>query len=417
MIKIMSSTALLTFVRMASGFIIAKMVAVYTGPVGIAYLGQLQSFVTSMVSVSNAPLQNGLVRYTREFHEEGYEYCSPWWSSAVQWLACILIVLVPLISFFSGYISRLIFSSDEYSWLVNISALVIPFSALGTLIKSVLNGLEQYKNFVLLGITSTLISTGLILLLIYAHQLEGGLLSVALQPAVAGFTMLLFAAKQDWFTFKYWFSRTQKKHRDGIRNYILMAIISAILGPLSLMIIRKIIAANLDWGSVGIWQATWKISEVYLGVISMALSTYFIPTLSALKTKLEINAEMRRTVIVVLPLTILCSLAVYFLRFIIIEILFTNEFNQASILFKYQLIGDVIKVLAWFYICLFISKGNAQIFIGIELFSFASFITLSMFLIQLMGIEGIALAYALNSFFVLIMCILGLNNIWNGGEF
>ncbi len=33
----------------------------------------------------------------------------------------------------------------------------------------------------------------------------------------------------------------------------------------------------------GQWQAVYKISEVYLGIITIALSTYFLPKLSTLK--------------------------------------------------------------------------------------------------------------------------------------
>ena len=43
LLKVTAMTGLLTLLRMAMGFVIAKVVAVYTGPAGMAMLGQVQS--------------------------------------------------------------------------------------------------------------------------------------------------------------------------------------------------------------------------------------------------------------------------------------------------------------------------------------------------------------------------------------
>lgn len=68
---------------MAMGFVIAKVVAVYTGPTGMAMLGQVQSMVSSLNGIINAPVGNGIVRYTAEQKEQGFEACAPWWRAAV----------------------------------------------------------------------------------------------------------------------------------------------------------------------------------------------------------------------------------------------------------------------------------------------------------------------------------------------
>ena len=44
-ISVTAFTALLTFFKMLSGFAIAKVVAIYTGPTGMAMLGQVQSVI------------------------------------------------------------------------------------------------------------------------------------------------------------------------------------------------------------------------------------------------------------------------------------------------------------------------------------------------------------------------------------
>jgi len=204
---------MLTLFRMLCGFIIAKMVAIYTGPTGLAFLGQFQSFTTSILGIVNAPLSNGLVRYTREYEVDGFLASSIWWKACVQWTSFILIIIVPIGCLFSGTLSSWIFSTDEYRWLVIITLTTLPFAALGSLVRSVLNGLQQYKTFIFLGITSIFVSTMLMIILIVKYKLEGALIAVAVQPALAGLIMFLFSLQQPWMKIKYWWGNTGTEQR------------------------------------------------------------------------------------------------------------------------------------------------------------------------------------------------------------
>ena len=75
-------TGLLTLTRMLSGFIIAKVVAIYIGPSGMAMLGQLQTVITVLNGISTSPAGNGVVRYTAKYYKNGYDDCVPWWRAS-----------------------------------------------------------------------------------------------------------------------------------------------------------------------------------------------------------------------------------------------------------------------------------------------------------------------------------------------
>ena len=66
LLKVTAMTGLLTLLRMAMGFVIAKVVAIYTGPTGMAMLGQVQSMVGSLNGIINAPAGSGVVCFTAE---------------------------------------------------------------------------------------------------------------------------------------------------------------------------------------------------------------------------------------------------------------------------------------------------------------------------------------------------------------
>ncbi|MGL5667302.1 MAG: O-antigen flippase, partial [Shewanella sp.] len=96
LLKVTAMNGLLTLLRMAMGFVIAKVVAIYTGPTGLAMLGQVQSLVGSLNGIINAPVGSGVVRFTAEYKEQGFEACAPWWRAALQWVFIISAIAIPL---------------------------------------------------------------------------------------------------------------------------------------------------------------------------------------------------------------------------------------------------------------------------------------------------------------------------------
>ncbi|MGL4894240.1 MAG: O-antigen flippase, partial [Shewanella sp.] len=96
LLKVTAMTGLLTLLRMAMGFVIAKVVAIYTGPTGMAMLGQVQSMVGSLNGIINAPAGSGVVRFTAEYKEQGFDACAPWWRAALQWVLIISTIAIPL---------------------------------------------------------------------------------------------------------------------------------------------------------------------------------------------------------------------------------------------------------------------------------------------------------------------------------
>ncbi|MGL1213333.1 O-antigen flippase, partial [Vibrio parahaemolyticus] len=92
-----------------------------------------------------------------------------------------------------------------------------------------------------------------------------------------------------------------------IFRYILMALISALVFPLALLIIRNTLIDLEGWNVTGQWQAVWKISDAYLSVMTLALSTYYLPLLSKLDNLHDLRREIKSISKVIIPITILLS--------------------------------------------------------------------------------------------------------------
>lgn len=388
--------------RMGSGFVIAKVVAIYAGPAGMVMLGQVQSLVSALNGVVVAPLGSGVVRYTAENHTDGYESCAPWWRACVRWLLVLLVMTILLTCLIAQPLAKWLFADPLYAWLVIVVALSLPFSALNTLLGSVINGLQQYKRYIGLSMVSVVIATMVMLVLIVSQKLTGALIAAIVFSALSGLVMLVSSVRQPWFRLRYWWGRVDHQQLKGIGGYVAMAITSAICIPTSLILVRNILVDHVGLAQAGYWQAVYRISEVYLGVITMALSTYYLPRLSSLAGFDAIRQETLAVAKVVMPIVVLLAAAVYVFRDTIITLLFTAQFRPARSLFPIQLVGDIIKILSWLFAYPMLSRGATGWYIGTEVAFSMSFVLLALIFVAKYGVQGANIAYTMNYFLCLI---------------
>lgn len=378
------------------GFVIAKVVAVETGPTGLAMLGQVQSMVASLNGLVNAPAGSGVVRFTAEYKLSGFCACAPWWRASLQWISIICLLVMPTALFFSGSIASYLLKDESLAWVVVIVICVLPFAAVGTLLNSVINGQQNYRRFVGLGMVSSLVSALMMLLMIMLWNIKGALLAAAVQAALVGAVMFISNLRQPWLRLCYWFGTVDKKARRAIGGYVFMAITSALTVPISLIFVRTFLIDNIGWDAAGQWQALWKISEVYLGVITVALSSYYLPRLSSLNGVELIVSEIHRTAIFVLPIVAFLAVMIFLLRDVALSLLFTSEFTNARDLFAVQLCGDVVKIASWLYAYPMLSRGATKWYIFTEILFSLSFVLLSYWFIRSMGLNGVTWSYLLN---------------------
>ncbi|MGL5102058.1 MAG: O-antigen translocase [Plesiomonas sp.] len=406
LLKVTAMTGLLTLLKMAMGFVIAKVVAIYTGPSGMAMLGQVQSMVSSLNGIINAPVGSGVVRFTAEYKEQGFNACAPWWRASLQWVLILSAIAIPTGLLLAKPIASWLFQDTNLAWVVIATVCVLPLSAIGTLCNSVINGQQLYRRYVSLGMLSAVISGSVMLAMIIMANIKGALLAASIQSALIGVVMLVANLRQPWFKLCYWWGTVDSKARKDISSYMLMAITSALTVPISLIMVRTILIDHVGWEAAGQWQAVWKISEVYLGVITMALGTYYLPRLSSLVGVDAIISEIHKTAKVIVPIVVVVALGIYLLRDIAINLLFTDEFRSARELFAIQLVGDVLKVTAWLYAYPMLSRGATKWFILSEItFSFM-LVILSYIFVKKYGLSGANLAYAINYcfYFIFVIC-------------
>ncbi len=403
-------TALSTFVKLGSSFVVGKIIAIYIGPNGIALLGQLQNFITIAQHLSCGAITAGVVKYTSEYKNDVAQL------SRVHSAALFICIVSSIISaiailLLNKQLSEFLLKSPDYSSIFVVFSCTLIFFALNSILISILNGFQEVKKYVIVHIASSL--TGLVLTagLVVFMGVYGALLSCVLAQSFVFFITLLFTLKSNWFNINNFMAGLSSKYFKKLGKYSLMAIISAIMAPIAQIIVRNHIAENLSMDAAGYWQGVWRICDLYLMVITSSLAVYYLPRLSELKLNHELKKEILSGYKIITPIIIVLALLIFFLKDFIILILFSKEFLPMAELFQFQLIGSVFKILAWLLSFVMVAKAMMKKFIITEVVFSITFILLNLYFVKEFGAIGATQAYAANYFLYFIVMFFLFRNI------
>jgi polysaccharide transporter, PST family len=394
LIKTSILTAISTVIKVLSGFVINKIIAMYVGPSGLAIVGQLQNFMSMTTTFSNGAITQGIVKYTAEYKtiEEKQKIFS---TSVVVSLVCSLIISLLLFGF-SKDLSELILKDSQYSSVFVVFAFTVFLFALNTILMSILNGQKEIKKYVLVNIASSIFALFFTSFLIMQLNLIGALYALVVNQSVIFFVTLGFVIKSSWFKFEYFKHGADKESLKKLSKFSLMAITSVLTVPVSHLIVRNYIGENLSWDDAGYWQGIWYISTMYLMVITTSLSVYYLPKLSEIQDKAELKKEIFHSYKIIMPIVIVMSVAIFLLKEYVILIAFSEKFMPMMDLFLWQLIGDVIKIASWLLGFVTLAKAMTKTYIALEIFGSLSFVLLSIYFIDNYGLIGITYAFTMN---------------------
>jgi PST family polysaccharide transporter len=201
-----------------------------------------------------------------------------------------------------------------------------------------------------------------------------------------------------------------------VGKYVLMSLTSSICSPISLITLRSILISNVGWEETGYWQSAFRISEVYLSIVTVTLSAYYFPRIALIKDYESLKKYVRLNLYITIPITTLMAILIYFLRVDILKIAFSNDFIEAENLFLVQLIGDVLKIAGFTLAYVMISRCSYRLYISSEIFFSTLFVFFGHIFIKEYGVHGANIAYLVNYLIYFIFMSLGFKYIVGKNE-
>lgn len=395
LIKTSFFAAIITFIRIASGFVAGKVVAMFTGPSGVAIIGQFTNFVSVVLTVSNGAINTGVVKYTAEYEEDEDRLKILFSTSLKISVLCSIFGGLLLLSV-SEFISQVILRTTIYADAIKVLGLTIIFYSLNTLFISILNGKKQIKQYTIVNTAGSLIGLTFTVILVYFYKLQGALYSVVLSQSVVFFVTVFFVIRSSWFSWQYFLKPIDSAMARKLGGYSLMALVSVFTAPVVQMLLRNIVIDKVGLNEAGYWQGMMRVSDGYLLLITTALSTYYLPKLSSLKTDKDLKNEIFYGYKIILPTVFVGCVLIFISRFLIIKILFTDGFFPMEKLFLYQLLGDFFKIAAWIIAYLMLAKAMTKLFIITEIVFSLSYLLFGYVFVYRLGLIGITLAFFIN---------------------
>ena len=379
--------------KLASGLVLAKLLAIYSGPTGFAQFAQFQNLVQLGGGIAGGGIGQGLIRHLAENedrkHRQHYLAIGFFLGLVLTMFGAIVILLI------SFLVGERIFTSDSFAWgLLATGALCV--SSIMNLGMSSLNGLGKSGLIALGQGAGALVTITCAWWLMREMGALGAGVGVLFGAMIAGLAAILGLHKAfPGFVIEW------KSGQDAIFSllkYVAMSIGAAITFPVSLVFVRTVLGEEVSWDEAGQWSALWRLSEAYLLVVTTLMSLYYLPRLAKARVSERVKMEINSGLSMFVPLAVVLAFIAYFFSEWIVSFFLSDKFARVPYLLGFQIVGDSVRIAAWLHGNYFWARGDALIFIVIQIvfsLSFAVFCWMGILLFH--SAEGCVLGYVMNS--------------------
>ncbi len=402
--KITSLNSVHILLKLIFGFITSKALALFVGANGMAYVGNFRAFLNVVENFSLLGIQNAIIKYVSEYQHDKAKLKSVLATFGLLLLVSSISISLILI-FGANYLSKQLFNHSEmYGFLFYILAILFPLYVFSTFCISVVNGFQQYKNVIYIQIISSAIALLFSVFLIYYYSTFGALVSLVLAPVFVFFVCLFYLKNlisiSDVFSFQNFNFSVVK----NLSEYVLMALVSGVIGSFVLLEIRTDIVTITGLQNAGIYEGLQRIVSYYLLFISSIMTIYFYPKIA------ETNSDTKEIIFnylkTIIPIFAVALVLIYFFRKFIIQVLFSAEFETMESLFLWQLFGDLLKAISLIFGTILIATKQTKVFIITEIISLCILYFSTNLMLHTIGINGIVMAHVITYFMYLLVLVI-----------
>jgi len=396
-------TTVYTTIKILSGIIMNKIIAVYLGPAGLAMLGQFQNFSQLVINIATGSIHTGVVKYTAE-NKLNKENLFRIWNNSLYISLILSSFTILLIILLNDFLAIKVLFSNEYSELIVIFGVTLIFNVMNMYILAILNGLQNIKLFTAINIFISISTLLIISFLTIKYQLIGALYALIITQSLVFFISFLLVYKKYKLDF---FIIVSLKNFDylivkKLLSYGIVSFISGATMSLMLLSVRHIIESDMSLEYAGYWEALWKISIYFTMLTMLPASIYYLPKYAELTTVRDIKEKFLESLKFFAPLQILFGVILFIFKLFIIKLLFTENFTLISPVLIFMIVGDIIRVIAYLIVNIMYSKGFMLKLIILDISYNFLLTVLIYFLFKEYSLVGLGYSYLIANIFVLL---------------
>lgn len=420
--QIFKSTAVVggaQMIMIVIGIIRTKVLALLLGPSGIAIAGLYQSATTMIGTVTSMGIGASGVRQIAEASSTGDEKKIARTTITLRRAAAIsgligmtvvLLLCVPL--------SKLSFGDDSHWQGIALISLTLLFAGISGGQIALLQGLRKIREQAMAALCGSVLGAVASISLVVFLGEKGIAPYLVVIAAFGILTSWWFARHVPVRPLRLSWRETWAEARPLLglgAAFMVSGLFSTGASYLSNILIRR----ELGEESLGLYQATWTLSTLYVGIILSAMGADFAPRLTAAAND---HPQMNRLVNEQTEMGLLFAvpgvLATITLAPWVLLVFYSSEFMGAGEIIRWQIIGIALRVVCWPLGLIYIAKGRSKLFMCYE----GVFSSLGILLLwcgmRLWGLPGIGAAFAAQYVIVTIVNLLIARSIcgfsWSG---
>ncbi|MCE6967487.1 O-antigen translocase [Cereibacter sphaeroides] len=377
-------------INIAVGLVKMKVVAVLLGPAGVGLIGLYLSLIQTASSIAALGLGNVGTRQIAQAHAEGGDVAVGRTRRALFWGTMGLALIgAALFWLASGWIARVILADEtratDVAWLSLGVALTVAAGSQGAL----LTGLRRIGDLARINLGAGVIGSVLGVLALWLWGAQGLVAMVLVAPVVTFLLGHLYVARLGPPAGPPIRLPEMTGEWRAMVTLGFAFMISGLVTTLGHLAVRILVQRELGAEALGQFQAAWAIGTTYLGFVLGAMGTDYYPRLTAAiddpatATRL-VNEQTEVALLLCAPVL----LAMLGLAPWVIHLLYSAEFGPAAEILRWQLIGDILKVMSWPLGFIILAAGAGKTFVVTESLGMGVFVLGVLALLPLMGVAA-----------------------------
>jgi O-antigen/teichoic acid export membrane protein len=396
--QILRSTSIIggaSIINITVGLLRIKVAALLLGPAGVGLIGLLSSLAGTASAVAGLGFGNVGTRQIAEAVGLNNSVALAAARRALFWGSLAMAFLGASV-FWSmrGMLAVRVLGdaslTDDVGWL----ALVVGLSVAAASQTALLNGMRQISSLAWLSVLSALISTmlGTAALMLWGRS---GLMAFLIAAPLASFLLgHLYVIRLPKVQEPY----TPLMILVGqLRIMVTLGaafMAAGLVGMLGQLLVRALVQRQLGVDALGHFQAAATISLTYIGFVLAAMGTDYYPRLTAaIHNHDAVNRMVNEQTEIALLLSGPVFLAMMGLAPWVIELLYSSSFHMAVDVLRWQILGDILKVISWPLGFILLAAGDGRRFLISESVGFGFFVIFTWLGLPWFGVEATGIAF------------------------
>lgn len=376
------------------GIIRNKVLAVLLGASGIGLISIYQNILDLIKSVASFGIENtGVKEIALVSQHEKLDRLKEAIYLIERWIFIFAVLGGGVCLLFSYPISIWAFEDTSYTIHICLLSICIFFSVLTVGEMVVLHGLRRIIDMVKSTLAGSLAGLIFSLPLYYIFR-EDGIIPAFIVASICFYIVANYYRRGIQIgTVRMPFSAILRKGMPIIKMGFFI-VISSVLTLLGFFLIRTFLNRDAGLYSVGLFQAAWSITNVYLMLILKSMGSDFYPRLCSIiddnkSSRKLINEQTYIVLVVSVPIIVILFLCSEW----ILSILYSSEFTSAANLLNWQVLGTFFKVLSWPLGFILLAKGKGKLYFFSETLFLVVYLGCSYALYRQFGLEGVGMSY------------------------